>query len=64
MIRSSHKKNMRTTHLAYPDLAIDKFFGTDTDQDVEPFIQLIQRKIDFPLGDAPANPDLLANYTF
>ena len=31
-------------HLAYPDLAVDKFSGTDPDQDAESFIQLIERK--------------------
>ena len=55
---------MANTHLAYPDLAIDKFSGTDTDQDAESFIQLIERKINFALGDAPADAGELANYTF
>ena len=48
---------MANTHLAYPDLALDKFFGTDPDQDAESFVQLIERKINFALGDAPADPD-------
>ena len=43
---------MANTHLAYSDLAIDKFSGTDPDQDAESFIQLIERKINFALGDA------------
>ena len=55
---------MAATHLAYPDLALDKFSGNDPDQDAESFIQLIQRKFNFALGGAPANPDALANYTF
>ena len=55
---------MAATHLAYPDLALDKFSGTDPDQDAESFIQLIERKINFALGDAPANADALANYNF
>ena len=55
---------MAATHLAYPDLVLDKFSGTDPDQDSERFIQFIQRKINFPLRDAPANPDALANYAF
>ena len=55
---------MANTHLAYPDLAIDKFSGTDPDQDVESFIQLIERKINFALGDAPGDAGELANYTF
>ena len=33
---------MAATHLAYPDLALDKFSGTDPDQDAESFIQLIE----------------------
>ena len=55
---------MAATHLAYPDLALDKFSGTDPDQDAESFIQLIERKINVALGDAPANLDALANYNF
>ena len=35
---------MANAHLAYADLAIDKFSGTDPDQDAESFIQLIERK--------------------
>ena len=55
---------MANTHLAYRDLALDKFFGTDTDQEAESFVQLLERKINFPLGDAPADRDDLVNYTF
>ena len=55
---------MANTHLAYPDLAIDKFSGTDPDQDADSFIQLIERKINFALGDAPADAGDLVNYTF
>ena len=55
---------MAAAHLAYPDLAVNKFFGTDPDQDAEPFIQLIERKINFALGDAPGDAGELANYTF
>ena len=55
---------MAATHLAYPDIALDKYSGTDPDQDAESFIQLIERNINFALRDAPANPDALANYTF
>ena len=51
---------MANAHLAYPDLAMEKFSGTDPDQDAEPFIQLIERKITFALGDAGE----LVNYTF
>ena len=58
------RKNMAATQLAYRDLALDNFSGTDPDQDAESFIQLIERKINFALGDAPANPDALANYNF
>ena len=55
---------MANTHLAYPDLAIDKFSGTDPDQDAEFSIQLIERKINFALGDVPADAGELSNYTF
>ena len=55
---------MANTHLAYPDLAIDKFSGTDPDQDAESFIELIYRKINFALGDAPGDAGELANYIF
>ena len=55
---------MTNTHLAYPDLVMDKFSGTDPDQDAESFIQLIQRKIKFAPGDAPADVGELLNYTF
>ena len=55
---------MAAAHLAYPDLAVDKFCGTDLDQDAESFIQLIERKINFALGDAPGDAGALANYTF
>ena len=55
---------MANTHLAYPDLALDKFSGTEPDQDAESFVQLIERKISFALGDASADPDGLISYTF
>ena len=55
---------MANTHLAYPDLALDKFSGTDPGQDAESFVQPIERKINFALGDAPADPDDLVSYTF
>ena len=55
---------MASTHLAYRDLAIDKFFGTDPDQDDGRFIQLIERKINFALRNAPADAGELVNYTF
>ena len=34
---------MAAAHLAYPDLAVDKFSGTYRDQDAQSFIQLIER---------------------
>ena len=55
---------MANTHPAYPGLAIGKFCGTDPDQDAETFIQLIERKMNSALGDAPADAGELANYTF
>ena len=55
---------MAAAHLACPYLAVDKFSGTDPDQDAESLIQLIERKINFALGDAPADAGELVNYTF
>ena len=55
---------MAAAHLAYPDLTVDKFSGTDPDQDTEYFIQLIERKTNFALGDAPGDAGELANCTF
>ena len=55
---------MANTHLAYPDLAIDKLSSTDPNQDAESFIQLTERKINFAPGDAPGVAGELANYTF
>ena len=55
---------MANTHLAYPDLALDEFSGIDPDQDAESFVQLIEWRVNFALGDAPADPDDLVCYTF
>ena len=51
-------------HLAFFDLAVDKFFGTDPVQDAESLIQLIERNINFAFGDAPGDAGELAKYTF
>ena len=55
---------MANIQLAYLDLAIDKFSGIDPDQDAESFVQLIERKTNFALGDAAADAGELVNYTF
>ena len=55
---------MAAAHLAYPDLAAYKFSGTDLDQVAETFIQLIERKINFALEDAPGDAGEFENYTF
>ena len=55
---------MANTHLLYPDLAIDNFSGTDPDQDGQSLFQLIERKINFAVGDAPGDAGELATYTF
>ena len=49
---------MAQYHLAYPDLALEKFFDTDPDQDAEAFIRLIERKFIFLLGTEPDPSDL------
>ena len=55
---------MGNTHLRFSDLSLNKFSGTDPDQYAESTVQLIERKIIFALGDAPADPDDLVGYTF
>ena len=55
---------MVSTHLAYPDSALGKFSDTDPDQDAESFVQVIERKVNFALGDAPMDPDDLVSYSF
>ena len=55
---------MAAAYLAYPDLALNKFSGTDPDQGAESFIQLIERNINFAFGDAPGVAGELANYNF
>ena len=49
---------MANAHLAYPDLAPDKFSGTDPDQDAEAFIRLIECKNNFAFGTEPEVADL------
>ena len=49
---------MANAHLAYPDLAMEKFSGTDADQDAEAFIRLIECKINFALGTEPEAAEL------
>ena len=44
---------MVNTQLTYPDLPLDKFSGTDPDQDAEAFTRLIECKISFALGTEP-----------
>ena len=48
---------MANAHLAYPDLALDTFSGTDPDQDAEAFISLIECKINYALGTEPDEAD-------
>ena len=48
---------MAHTYLANPDIALDKFSGTDSDQDAESFFQLIEPRISFAFGDARGDTD-------
>ena len=48
---------MAPPHLAYPDLALDNFSGTDPDQDAEVFIRLLECKINSALGTEPDAAD-------
>ena len=49
---------MAQPHLAYADLALDKIFGTDPDQEAEAIIRLIEGKIKLALGTEPGPSDL------
>ena len=56
---------MANAHLAYPDLALDNFSGTNPDQDAEAFIRLIECKINFALGtETDASDDEHVIYVF
>ena len=55
---------MAHTHLAYPNPALDNFSGTILDQDAESLIQLNEPKVNFAPGDASADREEFANYTF
>ena len=44
---------MANAHLAYPEMALDKFSGTDLNQKAEAFILLIECKINFAPGTEP-----------
>ena len=48
---------MAQPHLAYSDLALEKYSGTDSDQDAEAFIRLIEWKIKFAPGTEPEPGD-------
>ena len=54
---SKYVPKLANTDLAYPDPALDKFFGTDPDQDAEAFIRLIECKLNFALGTKPDEAD-------
>ena len=49
---------MAQLHLAYPDLALEKFSGTNLDQDAEAFIRLRECKFNFALRTEPDAGDL------
>ena len=51
-------------YLAYTDPAVYKLSGTDPDQDVKSFVQIIKRKVNFAREDAPTNAKQLADYIF
>ena len=48
---------MANTHQAHPDLALDKFSGTDPDQDAEAFVRIIKCNVNFALGTEPDEAD-------
>ena len=50
--------------VSFPDLALDKFFGNDPDQDVKSFLLTVENKIDFSLGSQPNDAGEAARYLF
>ena len=36
--------------LAYPDLALEKLTGLDTNEDARDFVDIVEKKIEFSLG--------------
>ena len=54
---------LANTHLAVPDLAPDKFSGTNPDQDGESFFQLSEQKVKFAPSDTHGDAGMLSNYT-
>ena len=57
LFREDKNPKIANTHLAHPDLALDKFSGTDPDLDAEALIRLIECKINFALGTEPDATD-------
>ena len=55
--RKDIPSELAKAHLAHPDLSLEKFSGTDPDQDAEAFIRLIECKINFTLGTEPDEAD-------
>ena len=55
---------LAASHLAYPDIALDAFSGTDRDQVAKCFVQLLQRQYSFAVVDSPGDAEQLAKYTF
>ena len=56
---------MANAHLVHPDVALDKFSGTDLDQDAEAFIRLMECQNNFALGTEPeAAADEHVTYLF
>ena len=49
---------MAQHHLAYPNMALDKFSGTDPDENAEAFFRLTESKIIFALGTEPDPVDV------
>ena len=52
------------THLAYPHLALDKFSGTDLNQDAESFTQLIEQKHNIAPGKLVSWQTTLSGKTY
>ena len=55
---------MAQNAVSFPEIALDKFSGNDSDQDVKSFLLTVENKIDFSLGSPLNDASEAARYLF
>ena len=55
---------MADNTVSFPDLALDKFSGSDPEQDVKSFLTTVENKINFSMGHEPEDDDERRRYLF